>query len=120
YNLDVDLREIRPDYGFDVTCQGSVPIAIMAFLQEPHDAESAIRLAVSMGGDSDTIGCMTASIATTEQPFTVSSSCPSSEIEDNCRELLTDDLLEINDKFLNFINWPLRRSYEIDGEENAL
>ena len=63
---------------------------------------------------------MTASIATTEQPFTVSSSCLSSEIEDNCRELLTDDLLEINDKFLNFINWPLRRSYEIDGEENAL
>lgn len=120
YNLDVDLREIRPDYGFDVTCQGSVPIAIMAFLQEPHDAESAIRLAVSMGGDSDTIGCMTASIATTEQPFTVCSSCLSSEIEDNCRELLTDDLLEINDKFLNFINWPLRRSYEIDGEENAL
>lgn len=92
----------------------------MAFLQEPHDAESAIRLAVSMGGDSDTIGCMTASIATTEQPFTVCSSCLSSEIEDNCRELLTDDLLEINDKFLNFINWPLRRSYEIDGEENAL
>lgn len=120
YKLDVDLREIRPDYGFDVSCQGSVPIAIMAFLQESHDAEKAIRLAVSMGGDSDTIGCMTASIATTEQPFTVSSSYLSSEIEDKCRELLTDDLLEINDKFLTFINWPLRRSYEIDSGDNAL
>lgn len=120
YNLDVDLREIRPDYHFDVTCQGSVPIAIMAFLQEHHDAEKAIRLAVSMGGDSDTIGCMTASIAATQQPFTVSSSYLSSEIENKCLEILTPDLLDINNKFLAFINRPLRRSYEIDGGDNAL
>ena len=60
YNLDVDLRKIRPDYGVigsdnrvDTTCQGCVPISIMAFLQESYDAEKAIRLAISMGGDSD-------------------------------------------------------------------
>lgn len=116
YNLDIDLRDIRKDYSFDVTCQGSVPIAIMAFLQEPYSAEKAIRLAVSMGGDSDTIGCMTASIATTERPHTISNSSRlSSEIENKCRELLPPDLLDINDRFLAFINRPLNQSYEVGG-----
>ena len=113
YNLDTDLREIRQDYAFDVTCQGSVPIAIMAFLQEPYNAEKAIRLAVSMGGDSDTIGCMTASIATAERPHIISSSSLSSEIEEQCRKLLPPDLLDINDRFLAFINRPLNQSYEV-------
>jgi len=115
YNLDTDLREIRKDYAFDVTCQGSVPIAIMAYLQEPYRAEKAIRLAVSMGGDSDTIGCMTASIATVERPHVISSSSLSHEIEDKCRELLPPDLLDINDRFLAFINRPLNQSYEVWG-----
>lgn len=115
YNLDVDLREIRNDYTFDVTCQGSVPIAIMAYLQEPYSAEAAIRLAVSMGGDSDTIGAMTASIATTERPHTISSSSLSSEIEEQCRKLLPPDLLDLNDRFLAFINRPLNQSYEVSG-----
>ena len=113
YNLDTDLREIRKDYAFDVTCQGSVPIAIMAYLQEPYRAEKAIRLAVSMGGDSDTIGCMTASIATVERPHVISSSSLSHKIEDKCRELLPPDLLDINDRFLAFINRPLHQSYEV-------
>lgn len=113
YNLDADLREIRQNYTFDVTCQGSVPIAIMAFLQEPYRAEKAIRLAVSMGGDSDTIGCMTASIATAERPHTIRGGSLSHEIEDKCRELLPPDLLDINDRFLAFINRPLNQSYEI-------
>ncbi len=115
YNLDIYIRDIRDDYSFDVTCQGSVPIAIMAFLQEPHSAEKAIRLAVSMGGDSDTIGCMTASIAATERPHTVSGSSLSHEIEDKCRALLPADLLDINDRFLAFINRPLHQSYEVCG-----
>ena len=51
YNLDINLRDIRDAYTFDVTCQGSVPIAIMAFLQCDDD-EAALRLAISMGGDS--------------------------------------------------------------------
>lgn len=116
YDLDVDLRNIRMDYSFDVTCQGSVPIAIMAFLQEPNSAEKAIRLAVSMGGDSDTIGCMTASIATAERPHTISSSSLSYEIEERCRELLPPDLLDINDRFMAFINRPLNQSYEVGND----
>lgn len=116
YDLDVDLRAIRMDYSFDVTCQGSVPIAIMAFLQEPNSAEKAIRLAVSMGGDSDTIGCMTASIATAERPHTISSSSLSYEIEERCRELLPPDLLDINDRFMAFINRPLSQSYDVGND----
>jgi ADP-ribosylglycohydrolase len=62
YNLDFTLDEIRPTYKFDVTCQGSVPQAIVAFL-ESSDFESAIRLAISIGGDSDTIASITGGIA---------------------------------------------------------
>jgi ADP-ribosylglycohydrolase len=62
YNLDRTLDEIRPSYEFDVSCQGSVPQAIIAFL-ESADYESAVRLAVSIGGDSDTIACVAGGIA---------------------------------------------------------
>ena len=62
YNLDFTIDEIRPTYKFDVTCQGSVPQAIVAFL-ESSDFENAIRLAISIGGDSDTIACITGGIA---------------------------------------------------------
>lgn len=62
YKLDFTLDEIRPGYGFDETCQGSVPQAIEAFL-ESEDFEDAIRNAVSIGGDSDTIAAITGSIA---------------------------------------------------------
>lgn len=62
YDLSFTLDEIRPDYRFDVTCQGSVPQAIVAFL-ESRDFEDAIRNAISIGGDSDTIAAMTGSIA---------------------------------------------------------
>lgn len=62
YNLRRTCDDIRPIYSFDVTCQGSCPEAIVAFL-DSHDYESAIRLAVSLGGDSDTIACMTGGIA---------------------------------------------------------
>ncbi len=62
YDLSRTCDEIRPTYKFDVTCQGSCPEAIIAFL-ESTDFESAIRLAISLGGDSDTIACMTGGIA---------------------------------------------------------
>ncbi len=62
YDLGFTLDEIRPTYKFDVTCQGSVPQAIVAFL-ESSDFEDAIRLAISIGGDSDTIACITGGIA---------------------------------------------------------
>lgn len=62
YDLSKTLDEIRPTYSFDVTCQGSVPPAIIAFL-ESTDFEDAIRNAISLGGDSDTIAAITGSIA---------------------------------------------------------
>ena len=62
YNLDRSLDSIRPYYFFDVSCQGSVPESIIAFL-ESEDFESAIRLAISLGGDSDTMGCIAGGIA---------------------------------------------------------
>jgi ADP-ribosylglycohydrolase len=62
YDLDRTTGEIRPEYTFDVSCQGSVPEAIIAFL-ESVDYENAVRLAVSLGGDSDTIACITGGIA---------------------------------------------------------
>jgi len=62
YNLDKTIDDIRPDYKFDVSCQGSVPQAVIAFL-ESADFENAIRLAISIGGDSDTIACISGGIA---------------------------------------------------------
>lgn len=62
YDLRRTIEEIRPRYEFDVTCQGSVPESIVAFL-ESHDLESAIRLAVSLGGDADTQACMAGGMA---------------------------------------------------------
>lgn len=62
YNLERRLDEIRPGYSFDVTCRGSVPEALIAFL-ESDDVEDAIRKAVSLGGDSDTLACITGGIA---------------------------------------------------------
>lgn len=62
YNLNFTLDEIRPNYQFEVSSQKSVPQAIVAFL-ESSDFESALRLAISIGGDSDTLACMTGGIA---------------------------------------------------------
>lgn len=62
YDLNRTLNEIRPDYHMDETCQKTVPEAIIAFL-EATDFEDAIRNAVSLGGDTDTLGAITGSIA---------------------------------------------------------
>ena len=62
YNLKRTCDEIRAVYDWDASCQGTVPEAIVAFL-DSTDFESAIRLAVSLGGDSDTLACITGSIA---------------------------------------------------------
>ena len=56
------LDEIRPTYAFNETCQETVPQAIAAFL-ESTDFEDAIRNAISLGGDSDTLAAITGSIA---------------------------------------------------------
>jgi ADP-ribosylglycohydrolase len=62
YDLEPTLDQIRPTYQYDSTCQGSVPPAIIAFL-ESTSFEDAIRNAISIGGDSDTIACITGAIA---------------------------------------------------------
>ncbi len=108
YNLSVKLEDIRDGYGFDVTCQGSVPIAIMAYLQR-ENPESCLRLAISMGGDSDTIGCMTSAIA---DAFRIGIHPGfSKNLIEKCRALLPPDLLDINDRFLAFVSRPLYQSF---------
>lgn len=62
YDLTRTCDQIRPTYQFNETCQGTVPEAISAFL-ESNDFEHAIRLAISLGGDSDTLACITGGIA---------------------------------------------------------
>ncbi len=62
YDLSPTLDEIRPEYRFNETCQDTVPQAIIAFL-ESTDFEDAIRNAISLGGDSDTLAAITGSIA---------------------------------------------------------
>lgn len=62
YKLEFTIDGIRKDYKFDVSCQGSVPVALEAFF-ESTDFEDAVRTAVSVGGDSDTIAAMAGSVA---------------------------------------------------------
>ncbi len=62
YDLSSNINAIRENYGFEISCQKSVPQAIIAFL-ESIDFEDAVRNAVSLGGDSDTLACMAGGIA---------------------------------------------------------
>ena len=95
YNLNRTIAEIRPNYNFDVSCQGSVPEAIIAFL-EGNSFEEVIRLAISLGGDSDTIGAMAGAIAACMYPIP-------DYMTEKCDSLLTEDLREIKDQFLEMI-----------------
>ena len=62
YNFKRTLDEIRPAYDFDVSCQGSVPESLLAFF-ESIDYEDAVRKAISLGGDTDTMACIAGGIA---------------------------------------------------------
>lgn len=62
YDISESIASVRSWYEFDVSCQGSVPQALRAFY-ESDSFEDAIRKAVSIGGDSDTIACITGGIA---------------------------------------------------------
>jgi ADP-ribosylglycohydrolase len=62
YDLDRRIEDIRPGYRWDVSCQGSVPEAIVAFL-DSSSVEDTIRLAISLGGDADTQACIAGGIA---------------------------------------------------------
>jgi ADP-ribosylglycohydrolase len=92
YDLERTVEQIRPSYEFDVSCQGTVPEAIVCFL-DSTDYEDGIRKAVSLGGDSDTLSCITGGIA-----HAYYKSIPP-EISRRVRELLPVDLLSVLDNF---------------------
>ncbi|MDX2438019.1 MAG: ADP-ribosylglycohydrolase family protein [Acidobacteriota bacterium] len=92
YDLDRTVEEIRPDYSFDVTCQGSVPEALIAFF-DADDFEHSIRLAISLDGDADTQAAITGGVA---EAFW--GGVPE-RLNAEVREVLDDPLLEIMDRF---------------------
>lgn len=92
YDLNRTVDEIRPDYKFDISCQGSVPEAIICFL-DSSDFENCIRLSISIGGDSDTIACMAGGIAQAYYKFI------SPELIDIARENLPKEMINILDEF---------------------
>ena len=97
YDLSQKLEQIRPSYTFDSTCQGSVPQAIIAFL-ESTDFEDAIRNSISLGGDADTQACITGSLAEAYYK-----SIPE-EIASFVKWRIEDDLLAVLDQFNSITN----------------
>jgi len=89
-NRTVD--EIRPTYSFDVSCPGTVPEAIIAFL-DSDSYEDAVRNAISLGGDSDTLACITGGIA---EAFY--GDIPK-EIQEKVQECLPPDLRQVTEAF---------------------
>lgn len=95
YDLTTTCDEIRPGYKFDVSCQGTVPPAIRAFL-EGEDFEDVIRTAVSFAGDCDTLTCIAGSMA--EAFYGVPE-----EMKTECRARVTDEMLAVIDRFYESI-----------------
>lgn len=108
YNLDRTLDEIRPDYKFDVSCQGSVPEAIIAFL-ESTSLEDCARNAVSIGGDSDTIAAIACSI------YAAKRNADEERLMKRFEHYLPHDLARIMEEFERRINnrRPIDNSYEV-------
>lgn len=98
YPLLRTLDEIRPNYGFEEICQTSVPEAIEAFL-ESTGFEDAIRNATSLGGDSDTIGTITGSIAWSY--YYLSEKEQMDAIATQAESYLPEDLKTILEEFQN-------------------
>lgn len=95
YDLKRTLDEIRPSYSFNESCQETVPEAIIAFL-ESVDFQDAVRNAISLGGDSDTLAAITGSIA--EAAYNIPE-----EIVEKALTFLDNPLLETYKKFCNSI-----------------
>lgn len=108
YDLSRTLDDIRPDYKFDVSCQGSVPEAIIVFL-ESTSLEDCVRNAVSVGGDSDTIAAIACSI------YAAKKSADSEALTKRFEHYLPHDLIRIMDEFERRINnrRPIENSYEV-------
>jgi ADP-ribosyl-[dinitrogen reductase] hydrolase len=96
YPLDFTIEGIKDTYLFDVSCQNTVPQAIVAFL-ESVSFEDAIRNAVSIGGDSDTIAAITGSIA--EAYYTVPE-----DLKEKALTYLDDELYSIYDEWVRFMD----------------
>lgn len=92
YDLARTVEDIRPSYRFDVSCQGTVPEALVAVL-DSDSWEDAIRNAVSLGGDSDTLACIAGGIA---------EACygpVGATVRERVRRILTEELWEITERF---------------------
>ena len=90
YDLNFTIESLRPTYQFSATAPDTVPHAIVAFL-DSTDFENAIRLAISLGGDSDTIAAMTGSIA--------------AAFYKNIPETITEEVEKfLPDEFINIMN----------------
>lgn len=96
YNIDFSLDQIRDEYHFDLSCQGSVPQAVVAFLEGTSFVD-VISRAISIGGDSDTIAAIAASIAETIYPIPI-------ELHKKAANKLDDFLISSIDKSINFRN----------------
>jgi|TARA_B100000315_G_scaffold60549_1_gene55018 ADP-ribosylglycohydrolase len=92
YDMNRTVDDIRPTYFFDVSCQGTVPEAIIAFL-DSGSYEDAVRNAISLGGDSDTLACITGGIA---EAFY--GDIPK-DLQEKVQDCLTPDLWQVTEAF---------------------
>lgn len=95
YDLNFTLNEIRPSYAFNESCQETVPQAIVSFL-ESDSFEDAIRNAISLGGDSDTLAAITGSIA--EAAYGIPE-----DIKEKAMNYLDEKIKEVYDNWVNFL-----------------
>ncbi|MBR3455373.1 MAG: DUF1810 family protein [Bacteroidaceae bacterium] len=111
YNLDRTLDKIRLSYTFDVSCQGSVPEAIIAFL-ESDSLEDCVRNAVSLGGDSDTIAAIACSI------YSVKNNQVDTALAKRFEHYLSVDLRRIMENFEKMVvrSKPITNSYKVNEQ----
>lgn len=119
YKLDFTLDSIRAGYQFDGSCQGSVPQAIVAFL-ESENFEDAIRNVISIGGDCDTTGAITGSIAWIYYAgygnwVTNSFDAPMQKIKTQAMEYLPREFIEIAEEFIEVCGRRAGTHYRVGG-----
>ena len=117
YKIDFKLDEIRDNYTFDVSCQGSVPQALEAFF-ESTSFEDAIRNAISIGGDSDTIAAITGGIA--EAYYGIPSDIRSHALTFLADDILIKILTDFENKYPSKVEITTEKSsYAVDTPDNA-
>lgn len=124
YNLNFTLDSIRDSYKFDGFCQGSVPQAIVAFL-ESENFEDAIRNVISIGGDCDTTGAITGSIAWIYYAgygnwVTNNFDAPMQEIKTRATEYLPKEFIDIADEFLDVCGKRAGTYHRVGGSTSIL